>query len=74
LYTNHVSSTRGGSEPSTEMCVTNMLLTVEMSSAIITDLQTIAFETCSVILSRPSVTSAARVRPSVDGAILEVYV
>jgi hypothetical protein len=47
-----------------------MLQTVEMLSTIITDLQTIAVETCSKVLSRPSVTSAERVRPSADGAIL----
>jgi hypothetical protein len=47
-----------------------MLQTVEMSSTVITDLQTIAVETCSKILSRPSVTSAERVRPSADSAIL----
>ena len=56
------------------MCVINMLQTVEMWSAIITDLQTIAVETCSIILSRPSVTSAEKVQPSLDCAILEVYV
>jgi hypothetical protein len=37
-----------------------MLQTVEMSSTIITDLQTIAVETCSIILCRPHVTSAER--------------
>ena len=60
LYTNHVIFTRDGSEQSTEMCMINMLQTVEISSTIIIDLQTIAVETCSIILCRPSVTSAER--------------